>query len=140
MNLAFPTSLKPTTSGHRQFFSGWSFNCHQPIDYYKNFYYSPGYIEVPYVLPSLQVFRIYFYAFLIAPMRFTFLAHLPFSWVCYINQNLVVFVKYRDSVLSEKSLHSSLRSFPLTAGAAAIVVVPTCHESGSSCFGVVYCS
>jgi hypothetical protein len=91
------------------------------------------------VLPSLQAFRIHFYAFLIAPMHSTFLAHLAFSWVCYINQILVV-LKYRDIVLSEKSLHSSLRSFPLTAGAAAIVFVPTCHESRSSCFGVVYCS
>lgn len=58
---------------------------------YKKFYYLLGYIEVPHVLPSIQAFRIHFYAFLVAPMPATFLAHLESCWVCSINQNLAVF-------------------------------------------------
>jgi len=91
MNLADPTSWKSSTSGHRQFFSGWPFKCHQPIDCYKKFYYPPGYIEVPHVLSSLQAFRIHFYPFIIATMRTTFLAHLASSCVCSINHNLAAF-------------------------------------------------
>jgi hypothetical protein len=53
---------------------------------------------------------------------------------------VVYFFMYRNAILSENSHHSSLRTFRMTGGSAALAVFPCGHESGSTRFSSAYCS
>jgi hypothetical protein len=47
-------------------------------------------------------------------------------------------MKYRHSILSDNSHHSSLRQFRLTAGEAAFAAITFCQEMESTHFSSIY--
>jgi hypothetical protein len=63
-----------------------------------------------------------------------------FEGKCYINMDKSPTFMSKDTVLSDKAHHSSLRPFHMKAGSAAIITISNCDELTSPRFISTWCS